>query len=230
MTRPNPLLYTYRRCPYAMRARMALLWAGIAFDAFEITLRDKPLGMLSASPKGTVPVLVLLGGQVLEESWDIVEWALSQARIGTDAREAWRLAQTPENQQLLSVNDTDFKHHLDRYKYPERFTSEENPTNGWQARQAHRDQAVQTLLEPLERKLTDADFLGGTQACAADIGIFPFVRQFAAVDSNWFDTLPLGRVKTWLEYWRQSLLFETCMRKLPSNTLVGFSNLTPAQA
>ena len=209
---------------------MALLWAGIAFDAFEITLRDKPLGMLSASPKGTVPVLVLPGGKVLEESWDIVAWALSQASIGTDAQEAWRLAQTPENQQLLSVNDNDFKHHLDRYKYPERFITKKDSTDVRQGRQAHRDPAVRALLEPLERKLTDADFLGGTQACATDICIFPFVRQFAAVDSNWFDTLPLGRVKTWLEYWRQSLLFETCMRKLPSNTQVIFGDLAAAQA
>jgi glutathione S-transferase len=229
MTRPNPLLYTYRRCPYAMRARMALLWAGIAFDAFEITLRDKPLGMLSASPKGTVPVLVLLGGQVLEESWDIVEWALSQTSIGTDAREAWRLAQTPENQQLLNINDTDFKHHLDRYKYPERLNKKKDSTDVRQDRQAHRDQAVRALLEPLEQKLTHTDFLGGTQACATDIGIFPFVRQFAAVDSNWFDTLPLGRVKTWLAYWRQSLLFETCMRKLPSNTAVSFGDWARVQ-
>jgi glutathione S-transferase len=208
---------------------MALLWAGVAFDAFEITLRDKPSGMLSASPKGTVPVLVLPDGEVLEESWDIVEWALSQASIGTDARGAWRLAQTPENRHLLKINDTDFKYHLDRYKYPERFINKEDSTNGWQVRQAHRDQAVQTLLEPLEQKLSQTDFLGGRQACAADIGLFPFVRQFAAVDSDWFDALPIVRVKTWLEYWRQSLLFETCMQKLPKNTQVSFRDLAATQ-
>ncbi len=148
MTLPTPLLYTYRRCPYAMRARMALLWAGVAFDAFEITLRDKPSAMLTASPKGTVPVLVLPDGKVLEESWDIVEWALSQASIGTDAREAWRLAQTPDNQQLLSVNDSDFKHHLDRYKYPERLNKKKDSTDVRQDRQAHRDQAVRAARAP----------------------------------------------------------------------------------
>lgn len=209
---------------------MALLWAGVSFEAFEITLRDKPSAMLSASPKGTVPVLVLPDGRVLDESWDIVEWALSQENICAGAQEAWHLAQSPENQQLLAINDTDFKYYLDRYKYPQRFILKEDSINGWQGRQAHKDQAVRTLLEPLEQKLTNTDFLGGARACATDIGIFPFVRQFAAVDSDWFDTLPLGRVKSWLDYWRKSLLFETCMQKLPSNTLVGFSNLTPAQA
>jgi glutathione S-transferase len=82
-----PLLYTYRRCPYAMRARMALLQAGVAYEAFEIVLRDKPAAMLAASPKGTVPVLVLSDGRVIEQSWDIVRWAFAQAG---DAQGWWR--------------------------------------------------------------------------------------------------------------------------------------------
>ena len=95
MEPPRPLLYTYRRCPYAMRARMALLVAGITFDAHEIVLREKPAAMLAASPKGTVPVLVLPSGQVLEQSWDIVAWALTHESADAEAQAWWSRAQTP---------------------------------------------------------------------------------------------------------------------------------------
>jgi len=218
----RPLLYTYRRCPYAMRARMALLMAGVSFDAYEIVLRDKPLAMLSASPKGTVPVLVLSDGRVLEQSWDIVAWALSNEGADAQAQEAWRRSQTPQNQQLLRINDDKFKHHLDRYKYPERFANQETANGAHQAQQAHRSQAVQALLEPLDQCLAEGQFLGGAQPCATDVGVFPFVRQFAAVDPDWFGTLPLVHVKTWLAHWKQSTLFEACMQKLPSNVRVRY--------
>ena len=99
---PTPLLYTYRRCPYAMRARMALLQAGVAFDAFEIVLRDKPAAMLAISPKGTVPVLQLPTGQVLEQSLDIVRWAFLATG---DAEGWWARAQTDENQALIAACD-----------------------------------------------------------------------------------------------------------------------------
>ncbi|MGA1731562.1 MAG: glutathione S-transferase [Burkholderiaceae bacterium] len=218
----SPLLYTYRRCPYAMRARMALLMAGVSFDAYEIVLRDKPLAMLSASPKGTVPVLVLPDGRVLEQSWDIVAWALSHEGADAQAQEAWRQSQTPQNQQLLRINDGQFKHHLDRYKYPERFATQETANGAHQAQHAHRSQAVQALLEPLDQCLAKQEFLGGAQPCATDVGVFPFVRQFAAVDPDWFGTLPLVHVKTWLAHWKQSTLFEACMQKLPSNVQVRY--------
>src|SRR6188768_1843562 len=112
----RPLLYTYRRCPYAMRARMALLQAGIDFDAHEIVLRDKPADMLAVSPKGTVPVLVLSDGRVIEESLDIMRWAFE----GRDLEGWWGRAQTAGNQSLVALNDGTFKQHLDRYKYPQR--------------------------------------------------------------------------------------------------------------
>lgn len=223
----RPLLYTYRRCPYAMRARMALLMAGVSFDAYEIVLRDKPLAMLSASPKGTVPVLVLPDGRVLEQSWDIVAWALSHEGADAQAQEAWRGSQTPQNQQLLRINDSRFKHHLDRYKYPERFANQETANGTHQAQHAHRSQAVQALLEPLEQYLAEGEFLGGAKPCATDIGIFPFVRQFAAVDPEWFDTLHLVRVQAWLAHWKQSTLFGACMKKLPSNVQVCYSSQLP---
>lgn len=222
MEPPRPLLYTYRRCPYAMRARMALLVAGITFDAHEIVLREKPAAMLAASPKGTVPVLVLPSGQVLEQSWDIVQWALTHESADAEAQAWWSRAQTPENQELLHRNDGDFKHHLDRYKYPERFTQDTTDTATTDRRTFHREQAVAVLLQELERRLAEHDFLGGAQPCAADIGIFPFVRQFAAVDPVWFDALPHGRVQGWLTHWLQSPLFEACMQKLPSNAVVRY--------
>jgi len=222
MEPPRPLLYTYRRCPYAMRARMALLVAGIAFDAYEIVLRDKPAEMLAVSPKGTVPVLVLSDRRVLEQSWDIVEWALTHERTGTDAQGWWSGAQTQENLDLLRCNDGDFKHHLDRYKYPERFADDTTSAAIADKRAFHREQAVSMLLERLERCLAGCEFLGGAQPCAADIGIFPFVRQFAAVDPVWFGTLPLGRVQAWLTHWLQSPLFEACMQRLPSNAVVQY--------
>jgi glutathione S-transferase len=207
MTRP--LLYTYRRCPYAMRARMALIIAGIEFDAYEISLRDKPAAMLAASPKGTVPVMVLPTGEVLEESLLIMRWAFEQG-----SKQWWTVAQTASNQALMALNDGAFKQQLDRYKYPERYVASE--------RDFQRDQAANGLLQALEQRLTSERYLGGEQARAADIAIFPFVRQFRAVDEAWFDVQTLPAVQTWLQKWLQSELFAQCMKKLPSAQVVEF--------
>ncbi len=201
---PRPLLYTYRRCPYAMRARMALIVAGVAFDAYEISLRDKPAEMLTASPKGTVPVLILPGGQVLEESLHIMRWAFEQH----DPQAMWSRAQTPENQALVALNDGPFKQQLDRYKYPERFKPSE--------RDIQRDQAANGLLHQLEQRLSQETYLGGSNACAIDLAIFPFMRQFRAVDADWFDAQAFPATQQWLLSWLQSELFEACMKKLPS--------------
>lgn len=208
----RPLLYTYRRCPYAMRARMALLVAGVAFDAHEIVLREKPPALLEVSPKGTVPVLVLPDGLVIEQSWDIVRWALTQPDQADPVQAWWHRAQSEANDALLRINDGAFKHHLDRYKYPERFVAPGHAA-GDDSRAHHRAQAVQVLLDQLEARLVEADFLGGQSPCATDIGIFPFVRQFAAVEPSWFASLPLPRVKQWLAGWLQSPLFAACMLK-----------------
>ena len=199
----HPLLYTYRRCPYAMRARMALLQAGVAYEAFEIVLRDNPASMFAAPPDGTVPILVLSHGRVVEQSWDIVRWAFEQAG---DAQGWWARAQTDANAALQAACDGAFKHHLDRTKYPERFDDA-------QGREWHRQQAVSLLLSPLDARLRDAPQLGGDTPCAADIGIFPFVRQFAATDPTWWATLPLPAVQAWLAQWLQDPLFEAAMRK-----------------
>ena len=207
-----PLLYTYRRCPYAMRARMALLQAGVAYQAHELTsLRDKPVAMLALSPKGTVPVLVLTNGEVLEQSWDIMRWAFAQSG---DKGTWWARAQTPENQALLVLCDGEFKHHLDRTKYPQRYSDAKSTEH-------HARQAVAVLLEPLEAQLKVHAQLGGATPCAADIGMFPFVRQFAAVDPAWFEALPLPAVKAWLMAWLTSPLFEQAMVKTAASGQTG---------
>jgi glutathione S-transferase len=205
-----PLLYSYRRCPYAIRARMALLVAGILFDVHEVSLGEKPPAMLALSPKGSVPVLLLPGGQVLEESRDIMGWAL--ARPATQGW--WAAAQTTENLAWLASNDGDFKHHLDRYKYPERYFESD--------RSRPRDEALNAFLLPLASRLKKSQFLGGSEPCATDVALFPFVRQFAAVAPVWFAQLLLPSLQSWLANWLSSALFRHCMHKLPSQTTVLF--------
>lgn len=208
-----PLLYTYRRCPYAMRARMALLQAGVAFDAHEIVLRDKPAELLTLSPKGTVPVLRLPDGRVLEQSLDIVRWAFTQ---NGDGDGWWARAQSEANRALLATCDGTFKHHLDRTKYPERF----GETADVKAR--HHAQAVQVLLQPLDARLQQNAQLGGATPCATDIAIIPFVRQFAAVEPAWFDALPLPALQGWLRGWLAHDLFTRAMAKLEANRVGAF--------
>ena len=202
-----PLLYTYRRCPYAMRARMALLLAGVDYAQFEIVLRDKPAQMLAVSPKGTVPVLVLPDGTVLEQSLDIMRWAFAHSG---DTGGWWARAQTPGNLALQAACDGPFKHHLDRTKYPERFADGGADAQG---REHHRAQAVAVLLQALEAQLQAAPQLGGDTPCATDIGIFPFVRQLAATDPAWWAAQPLPAVQAWLAGWLVHPLFERAMRK-----------------
>lgn len=214
MTRPAlPLLYTYRRCPYAMRARMALLVAGVDFDAHEIVLRDKPSEMLALSPKGQVPVLRLPSGQVLEQSLDIMRWAL----VARDPDGWWTRSQSEGQAELQALCDGAFKTLLDRYKYPERC--------GEGRGEQPRDQAVELLLRPLNAQLARFGQLGGGMPCASDIAIFPFVRQFAAVNPAWFAPLPLPALQAWLAGWLVHPLFAAAMVKLPSREVVRFPAL-----
>lgn len=231
-----PLLYTYRRCPYAMRARMALLQAGRRFRACEIVLRDKPAELLALSPKGTVPVLVLPGGEVLEQSWDIMRWAwLGEGgrSPGSDEDGWWARAQTPENLGLVEGNDGAFKRLLDRHKYPERFTTEgtaEGMPDGLSkpaaVRAAACTEALRTCLLPLEARLQAEAWLGGLTPCATDLALFPFVRQFAAVDPAWFAAQALPALQAWLAHWLASPLFAACMVKLPAQRVVDFPGLS----
>ncbi len=206
----RPLLYTYRRCPFAIRARMALLQAAIEFDAYEIVLREKPAEMLRVSPKGTVPVLVLQDGRVIDESLDIMRWAFD----GRDQRGWWQRASTHSCQTLMALNDGPFKQHLDRYKYGQRA--------GGTAPVLDRDQAATCLLQPLEQHLAARPYLGGEAPCAADLALFPFVRQFRAVDPAWFDAQALPATRQWLHSWLQCEQFQSCMKKLPIGVRCNF--------
>ncbi len=193
-----PVLYSFRRCPYAMRARMAVAGSGVRVELREVVLRDKPAEMLEASPKGTVPVLVLSDGRVLEESLDIMRWALSQGDP-----EGWL---GHEDQNLISASDGPFKQALDRYKYPHRY----DLTDG----AVHRDAALGHLAT-LNALLTDAPYLGGATPAFTDIALFPFVRQFAATDAAWFAALPLPALQSWLSALVGSELFAAIMTRYP---------------
>lgn len=202
----TPRLYTFRRCPYAMRARLALLQAGCGFEAVEVILRNKPASLLALSPKATVPVLHLPDGSVIEESWDIMRWALASP----DLQGWWARAQSSANLDLLQRNDGDFKRHLDRWKYPQRDQSDSlTPA-------AHRDAAKAALLLPLEARLRHSPCLGGATPCATDLAVMPFVRQYAAVDPDWFASQSLPAVQSWLSGWLASPLFISCMHKMPA--------------
>jgi glutathione S-transferase len=198
---PNlPVLYSFRRCPYAMRARMALLLAGVAVELIEIDFRHKPQDMLDHSPKGTVPVLILPDGQVLEESLDIMRWALSQ----NDPDQLW--TESTEQQQLIVENDGDFKYFLDRYKYSVRYPEHS---------EAYYREQGEVFLAKLEGLLTLQAYVGGRQPSYVDVAIMPFVRQFAMSDKGWFDQSPYVHLRRWLEDFMNSALFVQTMKKRP---------------
>ena len=188
------ILYSFRRCPYAMRARMALRISALAYEHREVVLRDKPAEMLRASPKGTVPVLVTGAGVVVDESRDIMRWALVQ-----NDPEAWLERDDPA---LIDTIDGPFKHHLDRYKYAARYEGVDP--------EAHRAAALD-MLQQLEARLALSGYLCGAQRGLADIAVFPFVRQFAHTDAGWFDAQPIPAVQTWLTALTGSQLFAAIM-------------------
>jgi glutathione S-transferase len=197
-----PVLYSFRRCPYAIRARLALRYAGIAIDLREVALKQKPAEMLAISPKGTVPVLLLPDGRVLEESLDIMRWA-----VGQHDPDGW-LTQAPPHttDALIQATDLHFKPLLDRYKYPERHPGRTQPS--W------RDQAVDEFLLPLEGHLAAHRYLLGDHPCLADMAILPFVRQFAQVDRSWWEGCDkLKGLRAWLDGLVRSALFDAVMSK-----------------
>jgi len=198
------ILYSFRRCPYAMRARLAIAASGIKVEHREIVLKDKPQAMLTISPKGTVPVLMTATGQVIDESIDIMYWALRQS----DPMH-W-LSNDPDQQatthELIAQNDQSFKHFLDRYKYADRY-----PEN---TALYYRQQTEQTLSN-LEQRLTHHDYLISDTISLADMALLPFIRQFAFVDKAWFDSAPYPKLQVWLNQFLSSALFETSMVKLP---------------
>jgi glutathione S-transferase len=196
------ILYSYRRCPYAMRARMALQYAGIATEVREISLRNKPQEMIALSPKATVPVLVLPDKTVIDESLEIMFWALNQQ--DTDG---WLEVNLTAAKGLIETNDGWFKKALDAYKYPDRYPEKT---------QAEHRAVGQVFLQQLETLLQQHDGLCGHLPSLADIAIFPFIRQFKGVDSDWFDNAPYVRLNQWLTSLIQSDLFDSIMKKHPT--------------
>ena len=187
-----------------MRARLALYASGVAVELREVALRDKPSSMLEASPKGSVPVLVLPGGRVIDESWDIMQWALQQGDpegwLGKN--NVYIDAATP----LVIENDTVFKTNLDRYKYADRYP---------QHPQIYYRCAAETFLQQLEYRLGTTRFLLGDVMSIVDVAIFPFIRQFAEVDKSWFAQAPYPLLRRWLAAFLSSEYFAAVMKKYP---------------
>lgn len=197
-----PILYSFRRCPYAIRARMALAYAGIVCELREVLLRSKPTAMLTISPKGTTPVLQLLNGCVLEESLDIMDWALEQN--DPDCWAKFEGGALSLGKELIASNDLEFKLHLDRYKYFQRFPEE--------TQSVYRQQA-EVYLQTLEAALQQHQFLLSDRLTLVDVAIFPFVRQFAHVDLEWFHSAPYLCLQQWLSWHETSELFLHVMQK-----------------
>ena len=196
-------LYSFRRCPYAMRARLGLLAANVNVQLREIELKQKPSEMLAASPKGTVPVLVLPNGDVIEESLEIMLWALKQS----DPRNLL-LADKPNHSaamlELIAQNDHEFKPWLDKYKYADRYPEQS---------QHDYHQHAMAFINGLESRLCHSDFLFTNHASLADYAILPFIRQFAHVDLNDFGHQNVPRVQDWLAHFKQSAIFNAAMEK-----------------
>lgn len=200
-------LYSFRRCPYAMRARLAIVLAELKVELREIVLKNKPTQMLAISPKGTVPVLELVEAdgssrRVIEESLDILQWALEQhdphAVLDVEPASA---------QALIEQNDNEFKHWLDRYKYSDRYP---------ELSQLEYRERGEVFLQVLETLLAKHRYLLGDTISSADIGIMPFVRQFAHVDQEVFYQLPYPHLQQWLRDWLQHPAFQQVMVKLPA--------------
>lgn len=195
-----PILYSFRRCPYAIRARLAIAYASIPVEIREVQLKQKPEQMLAISPKGTVPILQLPDGKVIDESLDIMHWALAQ-----NDPDNW-LDTGEESERLIRWNDGDFKYYLDHYKYAERYP--ELPGSYYRSE-------CEKFLAELESKLSQATYLSGSHFSIVDAAIFPFIRQFAAVDSVWFQSSDYKFLNNWLNGLLSSNLFTSVMIKYP---------------
>ncbi|MDB4044092.1 glutathione S-transferase [Emcibacteraceae bacterium] len=193
-----PILYSFRRCPYAMRARLVLLSCQIKCELREVVLRNKPQQMVNISPKATVPVLELVDGVIIDESCDIIIWAVKK----NDPNQ-WQ-PHLKQMEELVKINDNQFKIHLDKYKY-----SSQNPEL---SKDVHRENC-NFYLKLINEKLKGFNFLSADKQTVTDLSIFPFIRQFAFVDKDYFDKLPYPHLQKWLQYHLQSELFQNIMTK-----------------
>lgn len=193
-----PVFYSFRRCPYAMRARMALILGARKVRLRELILRDKPEEMLEASPKGTVPVLILPSGQVIDESLAVMNWALEGSPLLDEPTEDLR--------KLVTENDGPFKYHLDRYKYATRYEDVDETE--------HREEGS-AFISMLNERLASKGQLSGARPGFADYAIFPFIRQFRIADPEWFDAQDWPHLHPWLKTHMKSDLFTRIMPKFP---------------
>jgi len=193
----HPILYSFRRCPYAIRARMVLSYMEVSVELREVLLNERPQSLYKISSKGTVPVLLLKDGKVLDESLDIMQWAIKQGeqKLYED--------KLNEQNQLIKYNDTKFKYWLDKYKYHVRYLEH--------SREYYQRKCSKTLAE-YDMRLRENAYLMGDRIGLADIAIFPFIRQCANVDQNWFNN-KYPNLNQWLEIWKQSRLFKSVMMK-----------------
>jgi len=207
-----PILYSFRRCPYAMRARLAVSSAQILCEVREVVLRDKPAELLQASPKGTVPVLVLPDGDVIAESLDIMKWALSlhdpegwRQRSGA-VLPAFDAAQLKTIDELILRNDTHFKAALDRYKYSWKHPDDDPVVPR---------EIASAFLRDLDLRLAGQRWLFGESPSLADMALLPFIRQFSFVDREWFLAEPWPNLILWLDAFLESDRFLSIMTKRP---------------
>ena len=199
-----PVLYSFRRCPYAMRARLAVMVSGTACELREVALRNKPEALCQVSAKATVPVLVDVDDRVIDQSLDIMRWALARNDpAGWLTPSQGNLADMLD---VVALVDGDLKFHLDRYKYPGRYADANAPT-------VHRAAAA-AVLGPFADRLRTSACLFGPLPCLADMAIAPFVRQFAHVDPAWFATQPWPEFAAWLAAWEASPLLASVMQKM----------------
>ena len=198
----TPVLYSFRRCPYCMRAHMALKYSGIKVELREVDLQDYPPQALKISAKATVPVLQLADGTVIDESWDILKWALTQN--DPDNWSGKNNEHALDAEILIETNDFSFKEDLDHYKYADR-----HPEHS----EEHYRKACEVFIEELEDMLSENSYLLADELSLADIGVFPFVRQFSLVDKEWFEQAPYPRVRQWLNKLNNSELFNDVFQK-----------------
>lgn len=188
------VLYTFIRCPYAMRARLALAYATVSYEHREVDLKSKPAHLLEISPKGTVPVLLLNDGTVIEQSLDIMRWALKEPESAQQAND------------LINRNDNEFIKHLNHYKYPTRYPDDPNSIEFYRTE-------GERFLQTLEKHLNESIYLFGNNLSLADLAIFPFVRQFSIVEPEWFDKTPYTKLHVWLNSIKSQTFFNQAMQK-----------------
>ena len=179
---------------------MAIHISGQKCEIREVLLRDKPPSMLEYSPKGTVPVLILQDGNVIDESLDVIDWALNL----NDPDDWQRSKDTKKTKELIKINDGEFKYHLDRYKYSKRYDNEDP--------EFHRKKCLK-FIESLNNELNNSKYIFDNNISYIDIVLLPFIRQFRIADMEWFDSLPYDNIKVWLSKFLDSFLLNIIMKK-----------------